>query len=223
MTVSTQAICSTTQQQRENHAPQCKLQWRQGQLLVSYSQDPKQPYLPPLDDEQWLVRCLQHSPVRLVRIDPTLGEAVLKQWANACEQANKPLFFWGSVTQKPCTKPSLPGWYLKRLMSWIATLLLLLVLSPVMLAIVLLMYIYSPGEMFSHSWHVGVRGKLFQAIKFRTTAVTDKSSRTTLGHWMCKYRLDELPQLFNVLQGEMSLVGLRPLSLSEAVRLSLEE
>ena len=222
--ISAQQIDFTCQQQRDNHSPQCRLQWRQGQLLVRLSQgDIKQPDLPLLEDEQRFVQCLQHSPVQLVRIDPTLGEAVLKRWAYACEQANKPVFLWGSVAQKLKGKQSQRRWYLTRLIDAIAALLLMILLSPVMLAIALLMYLYSPGAIFSLKWKVGTRGKLFRVLKFRTTSVNNDSRTTPLGRLMCKYSLDELPQLFNVLRGQTSLVGTRSLTLSEVVRRSLKE
>ena len=209
---------STVQPQpRNNCSHQCSLQWRQGQLLVRQSEfDLKHPYLPSLESEEWLAKCLQHSPVRLVRLDSTLGEAALRRWADACEQANKPVFLRGSVAQKLSTKPSqFNRWIMQRL-DWILALLLLLVLSPVMLAVGVLISVYSPNAIFSKQWHVGTRGKLFRAIKF-------SSSTTPLGHWLCKYSLDELPVLFNVLRGEMSLIGgPRPLNLYDAVQLNPE-
>lgn len=209
------------QQQQDDRSSQCRLQWRQGQLLVRLSQDLKQPYLPLLENQQWLVRCLKHSPVRLVRIDATLGEAELKRWANACKQAKKPVFLKGTAAQK--LRQSKLRWGVK-LIDWIAALLLLMVLSPVMLAIVLLqIYLSSPRAIFSREWRVGARGKLFQALRFRTTEIKNDSRTTLLGHWMCKYSLDKLPQLFNILGGEMSLLGPRSLDLSDAVRLSREE
>ncbi|HEY9667409.1 MAG TPA: heterocyst development glycosyltransferase HepC [Coleofasciculaceae cyanobacterium] len=224
MTVLTQLISSIHQQQNEKLTPQpqCQLLWRQGQLLVKSSQDTKPIDLLRLEDEQWLVQCLQNSPVRLVKLDSNLGEAVLKRWVNACEQANKPVFLWGHVARKPSRNLSPLGRYVKRSLDGIATLLLLLVLSPLMLGLVGLMYFYSPGAIFSYTWQVGTRGKVFRAVKFRTTAVHDEFCLTPLGRWMSKYRLDELPRLLNVLRGEMSLGESRPLSLSEAVQLCLE-
>jgi hypothetical protein len=158
--------------------------------------------------------------VELVRIDTALGEAEVQRWADACEQAKKPMFLWGAIAKKmPKPRPSDRSWWVKRLIDWIAALLLLIVLSPVMLAVGALMYLYSHGEIFSLTWHVGARGKLFRVFKFCTKEVTFDDSRTTpRGHWMYRYRLDELPRLFNVLRGEMSLVEPRPLSLYEAVR-----
>ncbi len=221
-TISTQTIDFTSQQQRDNHSPQCRLLWRQGQLLVRPSQDIEQLYLPGLESEQKLVMCLKQSPVRLVRIDASLGEAALKHWADACGQVGKPMFLRGSVIQKRKGKQSQLSWLMMRVIDAIAALLFLIMLSPFLFAIALIIYVYSPGWLFSLSWQVGARGKLFRVIKFRTTPANDDSWTTPLGRWMCKYHLDELPQLFNVLRGEMSLVRPHSLSLSKAVRLSLK-
>lgn len=207
-----------------NRQPQYMLQWRQGQLLVRLCQDAKQPYLPCIENDQELAMCLKHSPVELVRIDAALGEAEVQRWADACEQAKKPMFLSGAIAKKmPKPRPRKVSWWVKRLIDWIAALLLLIVLSPVMLAVVALMYVYSRGEIFSLTWHVGGRGKLFRVFRFRTKAVTVDDPRTTpLARLMCRYSLDELPRLFNVLRGEMSLVGPRPWSLHQAMRKSPE-
>lgn len=221
--ISTQAIDLTGKQQQDDRSVQCQLQWRQNQLVVRHSQDVKQLYLPPLDDEQWLVECLQHSPVRLVKLDPTLGEAVLKRWVNVCDRANKPVFLSGTVVQKQTGRQNCWSWRLIRLIDAIAALVFLMFLSPVMLATAVLIYSDSPGAIFSRSWQVTARGKLFKALKFRTTEVMEDSCATVLGYWICRYQLDELPQLFNVLRGEMSLVKPHSLTLSDAVQLSLKE
>jgi len=209
-----------------------------------------QPYLPSLDKEQSLVKCLEHSAVSLVRIDPKLGEYWLKVWASACEQASKPIFLRIPSAEQPF-KQGTPWRSLQRLVEWIVALVFLLAVSPGMLLLILLMRIYSPGTVFEREWRVGKRGKLFRAIKFRTTAVNkkalpdkaisdsgqlcpytfannfsveeDEQNVTPLGRWMRKYNIDNLPQLFNVLQGEMSLVGPRCWTLEEAVQLSSEK
>ncbi|WYL97103.1 MAG: heterocyst development glycosyltransferase HepC [Gloeotrichia echinulata IR180] len=205
---------------QDNRSPYCTLQWRRGQLLVKSSGKLKQPYLPALYSEQSLVECLKHSPINFVRIDPKLGEARLKFWADACEQANKSIFLGIPSTDKGL-KPSSPLFSgLKRLIDWIFALALLLIVTPVMLGLVLLMRVYSPGSLFSREWYVGERGKFFRGIKFRTTA---KQNITSLGGWMAKYELQNLPQLFNVVRGDMSLIGSRCWTLEDAVRLSSEE
>jgi hypothetical protein len=207
-------------QQRDNPLNQCMLQWRQGQLLVKFGQDFKQLPLHSLECEQRLVQCLKNSPVRLVRLDPRLGEAALERWANACEQAQKPAFLLqGTVTTKLPKKPGQFAGSVMRIIDWIAALLLLIGLSPVMLAVMVLLYSYSPKTIFSRRWQIGLRGKFFRAITFHISQSNNRSYPTQLGRWVRKYRLDEIPLLLNVLRGEISLLGSRPFTLSEAVRL----
>ncbi|KAB8314572.1 sugar transferase [Tolypothrix campylonemoides VB511288] len=238
------------QQPQDNPSQYCTLQWRRDQLLVMPSIVVKQPYMPPLDKKGLLVECLKRSPVNLVRIDPKLGEARLRFWADACLAANKPIFLRiPSSDKQPKPVGSVLSW-LKRLTEWITALVFLLAVSPIMLGLVLLMRASSPepGSLFSCQWHIGERGKLFKVFKFRTTTLTQKASGdaarstmpsaigyesglcdgedeqnlTTLGFWMRKYGLDNLPQLLNVLRGEMTLTGPRCWTLEDAVRLSPE-
>lgn len=238
------------QQQQDNPLQYCTLQWRRDQLLVMPSIVVKQPYMPPLDKKGLLVECLKRSPVNLVRIDPKLGEARLRFWADACLAANKPIFLRiPSSDKQPKPVGSVLSW-LKRLTEWLTALVFLLAVSPIMLGLVLLMRVSSPepGSLFSCQWHIGERGKLFKVFKFRTTTLTQKASvdaarstmpsaiayqsglcdeedeqnLTTLGLWMRKYGLDNLPQLLNVLRGEMTLTGPRCWTLEDAVRLSPE-
>src|SRR5258708_940135 len=95
----------------------------------------------------------------------------------------------------------------------------LLLLAPVM-AVLALLILWDDGApvLFSQK-RVGRRGRLFRIWKFRTmragapgSAITASgdSRVTRVGAWMRKFKLDELPQLYNVLKGEMSLIGPRP-------------
>jgi lipopolysaccharide/colanic/teichoic acid biosynthesis glycosyltransferase len=236
--ISTLDNCYTvTEQRQDNCSPYCTLQWRQGQLLVRPLGQLKQPHLTSLDREQHLVECLKHSSVKIVRIDPKLGEAKIRFWANACEQASKPIYLRIPTSEKlPQSKV-----LLKRLIDISLALALLLAVSPIMFGLQLLMRFYSPGSIWEQEWHIGERGRLFRVFKFRTTAVDDKiqvepaisyrSSTgdrkdehkvTPLGRFMLKYGLQNLPLLLNVLRGEMSLIGPRYWTLPEAVRLNLE-
>ncbi|RCJ29594.1 sugar transferase [Nostoc minutum NIES-26] len=210
---------TATPQHHNNRSPYCTLQWRQNQLWVKSSTEEKQPYLPSLDNEQLLVECLKHSPVKLVSIDPKLGEASLRFWARACEQAHKPTFLRTSSGNQLFKQSSQPLGWLQHTIDWIIALVLLLLVSPLMLGLVVLTQVYSPKSLFSYEWYVGEQGKLFRAIKFHTTA---NHNITPLGHWMCKYGLDGLPQLLNVLRSEMSLMSSRCWTLEDAIQLSLE-
>lgn len=222
-TLSNIKMYSSVDQQHSSHyLPHCILKWRQGQLFVSLGQQTKQPYISALKTEQQLVECLKQSPVRLVRLHPTLGEAKLKLWADACEQANKPVFLRRTL-HKTFQKQSLLSPQPKQWMDSIAAFLLLLFLSPIILAAAISIYLYSPEPIFPKQWYIGTGGKFFRLLKFRTTVANDDSRATPLIRWMCKYKVDKLPQLFNVLRGEISLRdSFSPLTISEAVKLTWE-
>jgi|SRR6478672_8131518 len=223
ITLSSLKINSTVEQKLlNNYLPQCSLLWRQRQLFVSLGDQSKQPYLSVFESEQQLVKCLKQSPVRLVRLDPVIGEAALFRWADACEQANKPVFLQGAIQKLPKNQSQLGGLQ-KQWIDSIAALLLLIGLSPVMLATAILISLYSPGQIFSRQWHIGSQGKLFQLLKFRTGIVNDYFCRSTpLVRWMYEYHVDQLPQLLNVLRGDVSLMDAYPLTVSEAMRFSLK-
>jgi len=108
----------------------------------------------------------------------------------------------------------------KRAFDLLAAILGLLVLSPVLLLIGLLIRLKMPGgPAFFTQKRVGKNGKLFIMIKFRTMSVDHEGNSisvggesrvTSLGRVLRKYKLDEIPGLWNILVGEMSFVGPRP-------------
>ena len=108
----------------------------------------------------------------------------------------------------------------KRLFDIIAAAFGLAVLSPVMLLVMLAMRVSSRGPLFFTQSRVGRKGRIFNVVKFRTmivgsdgngsiTTATD-ARITPIGRWLRRFKLDEYPQLWNVLIGNMSLVGPRP-------------
>ncbi len=110
---------------------------------------------------------------------------------------------------------------LKRLFDITASLIGIVLLMPVYLVIALLIMIDSKGGVFYLQSRVGKDNKDFRLFKFRTMVTNaDKKGLITIGardsrvtragYYLRKYKLDELPQLFNVLLGDMSLVGPRP-------------
>jgi Undecaprenyl-phosphate glucose phosphotransferase len=116
------------------------------------------------------------------------------------------------------------GWnrVLKRAFDLVGGALALTLAAPVMLAIVVALKLTSPGPALYRQERMGVDGRRFRILKFRTMrvdaeaqtgpvwATPDDPRRTWFGGFLRRWSLDELPQLLNVLRGEMSLVGPRP-------------
>ncbi len=110
--------------------------------------------------------------------------------------------------------------YLLRIMSVLVAAVGLVMCAPLFAVIALLIKWDSPGPIFFLHERVGKDGRKFSLVKFRTMDavvpsrsewVRDNGDRiTTVGRWLRKYRLDELPQLFNVLMGHMNVIGPRP-------------
>lgn len=109
----------------------------------------------------------------------------------------------------------------KRIVDVIISLLGLILLSPLLLILAVLIKIESSGPVFFRQVRVGKNEIKFRIFKFRTMkidsenegpkiTVKDDKRITPLGTYLRKYKLDELPQLINVLSGDMSLVGPRP-------------
>lgn len=108
-----------------------------------------------------------------------------------------------------------------RVFDLIFSLLGLIILSPILLIISVLIILESRGGVFYLQIRIGIHGNEFKLFKFRTMqtgsdkkgllTIGGKDSRITkIGYYLRKYKIDELPQLINVLFGEMSLVGPRP-------------
>jgi exopolysaccharide biosynthesis polyprenyl glycosylphosphotransferase len=130
------------------------------------------------------------------------------------------------------------SFWLKRLFDTTASSLLLIGLSPLLIAIAIVIKKTSPGPIFYKQDRVGLKGHRFKVWKFRTMVANANELQreleaqnevkggvlfkikadpriTKVGRFLRKYSLDELPQLINVLQGQMSLVGPRPLAVRD--------
>ena len=121
---------------------------------------------------------------------------------------------------------------IKKIMDLNISLIMIILLSPFLLAISILIKVSSPGPVIFKQKRVGLRGRLFSLYKFRTMVldaellkkklnsnnemdgpvfkIKDDPRVTGIGKFLRKTGLDELPQLFNILKGEMSLIGPRP-------------
>jgi sugar transferase (PEP-CTERM system associated) len=109
----------------------------------------------------------------------------------------------------------------RRVTEFTFSLMGLIFLSPLILAISSLIKTDSRGPVFYKQERVGERGKIFELLKFRSMVENAEANGpvwaeqgdrriTRIGRWMRKWRLDEIPQMFNVLKGDMSFVGPRP-------------
>lgn len=136
--------------------------------------------------------------------------------------------------------------FLKKLLDVILSLTLLILLSPVFLVTALIIYLSDPGPVFYTAHRVGLDGAIFGFIKFRSMYVNadkmkdelleqnessggvifkmKKDPRVTrIGRIIRRFSIDELPQLINVLKGDMSLVGPRPPLPREVAEYTLED
>jgi lipopolysaccharide/colanic/teichoic acid biosynthesis glycosyltransferase len=109
--------------------------------------------------------------------------------------------------------------FARRLVHGGLALLLLALLAPVMLVVALLVRLSSPGPVFFRQQRVGRGGRLFWIYKFRTMRVNSSGPQITggsdpritpIGAMLRRWKLDEIPQLLNVVKGEMAFVGPRP-------------
>lgn len=112
--------------------------------------------------------------------------------------------------------------YFKRMIDFILSLIGLIILAPVFLVLVLAIKLDTPGPIFFRQKRVGINKSYFYIMKFRTMRIdTPKDTPTHLlanpnqyitkvGKFLRKTSLDELPQIFNIIRGEMAIIGPRP-------------
>jgi Undecaprenyl-phosphate glucose phosphotransferase len=132
-----------------------------------------------------------------------------------------------SVLRKPQSEFD---WLVKRSFDFAASLVLLIALSPLLAVTALAIRLDSPGPILFRQPRLGLNNKEFNVLKFRSMYVerSDLEAReqtkrndarvTRVGAWLRRLSIDELPQLFNVLAGDMSLVGPRPHALGMQVK-----
>ena len=149
---------------------------------------------------------------------------------SACALPQKPLRQFGTakvaeLRQVPLTPAQCAA---KRVVDLIIGTLVVLFILPVMICIAVLIRLDSPGPILFRQRRMGLKGQLFHIYKFRTMTTLDdgaviRQARrgddrvTCVGAVLRRFSLDELPQLFNVLKGEMSLVGPRPHALAHDI------
>jgi exopolysaccharide biosynthesis polyprenyl glycosylphosphotransferase len=158
---------------------------------------------------------------------------------------NSPIEYIGQFPTIPLHTGHVPevGLLLKRVLDLVMSAFAVILLSPLLLAVAIAVKWDSRGPVFYTSERIGKRGRVFRCIKFRTM-VRDAENRradvmhmneregvlfkisndprvTRLGRLLRKYSIDELPQFFNVLRGDMSIVGPRPPLASEVKEYNL--
>lgn len=110
--------------------------------------------------------------------------------------------------------------FFKRLLDFTAAALGILLLSPILIIVTIGLFFANQGKPFFVQKRPGLHGKIFSILKFKTMTdqkdatgnlLPDSDRLTAIGAFVRKTSLDEIPQLFNVLTGDMSLIGPRPL------------
>ena len=152
---------------------------------------------------------------------------------------NSPIEYIGQFPTIPLHTGHVPemSLLLKRVLDVVLSAIAVILLSPVLIAVAVAIKLDSHGPVFYSSERIGKRGRVFRCIKFRTMVrdaerrradvmhmneregvlfkITNDPRSTRLGRFLRKYSIDELPQFFNVLRGDMSIVGPRPPLASE--------
>jgi len=168
-----------------------------------------------------ILRIARTRPVRLQVLGEHLGDDAVAMLPGASQ----------TVFAVPSRRPR--GYLVKRVFDIVAACALIVLTSPFLAVVAMLTKLGSPGPVFYVSWRVGVGEKPFPCYKFRTMCVgadvqqeelesrneadgclfkiKDDPRVTGIGRFLRRTSLDELPQLVNVVRGEMSLVGPRPL------------
>jgi undecaprenyl phosphate N,N'-diacetylbacillosamine 1-phosphate transferase len=110
--------------------------------------------------------------------------------------------------------------FFKRFIDILFATIVLAILFPIFLILIILLFIFNDGKPFFTQTRPGLNGKLFRIVKFKTmndtkdikgNLLSDAQRLTPVGKFIRKASLDELPQLINVIKGDMSLIGPRPL------------
>ena len=110
--------------------------------------------------------------------------------------------------------------FFKRLLDFTGAALGILLLSPILIIVTMGLFVANQGKPFFVQKRPGLHGKIFSILKFKTMTdqkdatgnlLPDRERLTAIGTFVRKTSLDEIPQLFNVLTGDMSLIGPRPL------------
>ncbi len=146
--------------------------------------------------------------------------------------SNRVYFDDKSMVRAPIPRLTFEQRILKRFMDLAISALGLILTSPLLLIVAILIKAEDHGPVFYKQERFTYGGKIFKVIKFRSmkaevgdihlSATKDDDRITRIGHFIRKFRIDELPQLINVIKGEMSIVGPRPEMIENVVKYTKE-
>ena len=196
-----------------------KIKLKDEKLLVNLTCKRQHMHLLSNRSEAFLADWLQFSPATIVQIDSRIELEKLEIWANQCKRLKKTAFLRLSKKEKCYKNPTKNSnnfnrlnWVIKRCLDIFGALILIVILAPVFIALALLTKIYCHQPILKTQWCIGKRGKLFCIYQFGANL-----------RELNLNGLSKLPQLFNVLKGDMSLVGRFPWSLAQMRKISLSE
>ncbi|MDD3214020.1 MAG: exopolysaccharide biosynthesis polyprenyl glycosylphosphotransferase, partial [Eubacteriales bacterium] len=180
--------------------------------------------IPDTEEEQLKSFCYQNG--KTIYLQAELGDVIVS--TSQQNVIDDTLFLYISREE-----PTLLQRFIKRLSDIMLSFLGLIVTSPMMLIATLMIFLSHNGPIFFRQKRATIGGKVFEIIKFRTmycdacdatgqSACENDERVTKVGKILRKYRIDELPQLFNVLSGDMSIVGPRPEMLENVDRYTQE-
>jgi Undecaprenyl-phosphate glucose phosphotransferase len=171
-------------------------------------------------DTATIERCIEG--LMLLPVEIHVGpEPILHKFDNV-QLANLGRMFSLQLTRLPLSRFEILN---KRVFDLVLSSLALMLLTPLLLLVALLIKLDSPGPVFFLQRRYGFNQQQFRIIKFRTMRTLDDGAVvrqatlgdprvTGVGRWLRRWSIDEIPQLFNVLMGDMSLIGPRPHALS---------
>ncbi|MBV6623425.1 MAG: sugar transferase [Rivularia sp. (in: Bacteria)] len=192
-----------------------KIKLKGEKLLVKLTCKPSHMHLLSNRSEDFLAEWLRFSPATIVEIDSRIELEKLMMWAEQCRRCEKAIFLrlykQGKLLKYSNNFSKVSG-LTTRCFDILTALISLIVLSPIFVALALLMKIWFHEPILQRQWCIGKQGKLFCLYNF-----SDNLSIAKINF------LGKLPQLFNVLKGDMSFTGRFPWSLAEVRKLSLSE
>ncbi|MDY6902027.1 MAG: heterocyst development glycosyltransferase HepC [Cyanobacteriota bacterium] len=192
-----------------------KIKLKDEKLLVKLTSKTSHMHLLSHRSEDFLAEWLQFSPATMVQVDSRIELEKLKMWANQCKKYKKSVFLRLSKKAK-CNENSNNSnnlnCLIRRCLDILGASTSIIILAPIFIAIGIFIKVNFDEPILQAQWCIGKKGKLFCIYRFN-----DNLKVINLNS------LNKLPQLFNILKGEMSFVGRFPWNLAQAEKMSLSE